>query len=76
MANLIFNPYLEKNQHVCTYEDNVWSIKGRYATAIEKNNKVEWVLQDKKYVLPLRIVSILYTIGIYYTKYKFPDQRR
>ena len=66
MIGLIYDSLLEKNQHICTYEDNIWSIKGRYATAMEKNDKVEWILQDRKYILPLRIVSIvtIHVLGI------------
>jgi hypothetical protein len=56
MSSFIFNHFLEKNQHIYIYEDDVWSIKGRYAMAIEQNDKVEWVFHKKGYVLPLRIV--------------------
>ena len=54
--------WLELNAWIFVYEDGLWNIKGRYSTAIDDEDPVEWSLINGDYVLPISIVSILYSL--------------
>ena len=41
-----------------TYEQNEWTIKGKYATAVEDNEEIIWMKINKEHVLPMWLVSI------------------
>ena len=40
-----------------TYEDDEWTIKGRYAAAIEDDEEICWMKINQGYVLPMWLVS-------------------
>ena len=41
-----------------TYEQNEWTIKGKYETAIEDDEDILWTKINKEYVLPMWLVSV------------------
>ena len=41
-----------------TYEQNEWTIKGKYDTAVEDDEEILWMKINKDYVLPMWLVSI------------------
>jgi len=51
---------LEQNQRVFVYEDNIWSVRGRYEAAIEENEAVDWVVANHQFNLKLLIVCFLH----------------
>lgn len=66
LLNLLFAIYVLKiwlglDARIFTYEDNLWNIKGRYSTAINDEDPIAWSLINGDYVLPISIVSILYS---------------
>ena len=40
-----------------TYEQNEWTIKGKYETAVEDDEDISWMKINKEYVLPMWLVS-------------------
>ena len=42
-----------------TYEQNEWTIKGKYETAVEDDEDILWMKINKEYVLPMWLVSYL-----------------
>ena len=38
------------------YEDNLWSVKGRYEAAIEEDEEIEWSVLNQQFILKLLIV--------------------
>jgi len=42
-----------------TYEQNEWTIKGKYETAVEDDEDISWMKINKEYVLPMWLVSYL-----------------
>ena len=47
---------LEQNQRVFVYEDKLWTVKGRYDTALAENDEVEWSVEKDKFLLRLLVV--------------------
>jgi len=48
--------FLEKNQRVFVYEDNLWAVKGRFEAAIADDDEVEWSILQDQFRLRLLIV--------------------
>lgn len=48
--------FLEQNQRVFVYEDNIWAVKGRYDAAVVDNEEVEWSGLPDQHRLRLLIV--------------------
>jgi hypothetical protein len=48
---------LEQNQHVFVYEDNFWTVQGRYEAAIEEDEDINWAVLDHDFTLKLLVVS-------------------
>jgi len=42
-----------------TYEQNEWTIKGKYDTAVEDDDEIFWMKINKDHVLPMWLVSVL-----------------
>ena len=53
---LFLNMFLEKNQRVFVYEDNLWAVKGRFEAAIADDDEVEWSILQDQFRLRLLIV--------------------
>ena len=47
----------ESNVRIHTYEDDEWTIKGRYAAAIEDDEEICWMKINQGYVLLMWLVS-------------------
>ncbi len=41
-----------------TYEQNEWTIKGKYDTAVEDDEEIIWIKINKEHVLPMWLVSV------------------
>ena len=48
--------FLEKNQRVFIYEDNLWAVKGCFEVALADNDDVEWSTSQNHFFLRLLIV--------------------
>ncbi len=40
------------------YEQNEWTIRGKYETAVENDEDIFWMKINKEHVLPMWLVSI------------------
>jgi hypothetical protein len=40
-----------------TYEQNEWTIKGKYDAAVDDDDEIMWTKINKEYVLPMWLVS-------------------
>ena len=48
------------------YEDNIWSVRGRYEAAVEENEAVDWLVLNHQFNLKLLIVRFsMDFIGIF-----------
>jgi hypothetical protein len=50
--------FLEQNQGVFVFEDELWAIKGRYQSALSSNDDIDWSVLENQFVLHLLIVSV------------------
>jgi Txe/YoeB family toxin of Txe-Axe toxin-antitoxin module len=41
-----------------TYEQNEWTIRGKYETVVEDDEDIFWMKINKEHVLPMWLVSI------------------
>ena len=48
--------FLEQNQRVFVYEDNLWAVKGRFKAALADDDDVEWSTLQNQFCLRLLIV--------------------
>ena len=48
--------FLEQNQRVFVYEDNLWAVEGRYDAAVADNEEVEWSVLPDHHRLRLLVV--------------------
>ena len=48
--------FLEHNQQIFVFEDNLWAVKGRYETAVVDNDDVDWSIVQDQFRLRLLIV--------------------
>ena len=48
--------FSEQNQRVFVYEDNLWTIKGRYEAAMDDDDDVKWSIFQDQFRLRLLIV--------------------
>jgi hypothetical protein len=48
--------FLEQNQRVFVYEDNLWAVKGRFEAALADDDDVEWSTLQNQFRLRLLIV--------------------
>jgi hypothetical protein len=48
--------FLDKNQRVFVYEDNLWAVKGRFEAAMADDEEVEWSVLEDQFYLRLLIV--------------------
>ena len=53
------NHLLESSMRIHTYEQNEWTIKGKYDTAVEDDDEIFWMKINKDHVLPMWLVSVL-----------------
>ncbi len=51
--------FLEQNQRVFVYEDNLWAVKGRYEAVVEENEEVDWSVLNHQFTLKLLLVSFM-----------------
>jgi hypothetical protein len=42
-----------------TYEENEWTLKGKFSTAVEDDEDIQWMKIHQDYVLPMWLVSII-----------------
>ena len=49
---------VDDNQRVFVYEDDMWTIKGRYERALEDNEDAIWTYENGQDILRFMIVSI------------------
>jgi hypothetical protein len=54
-----------------TYEQNEWTIKGKYETAVEDDEDILWMKINKEYVLPMWLVSVPKKISISFLMLRF-----
>ena len=50
---------LDNNQQIFVYEDDDWMVKGRFETAKDDVEPIQWTVQDNKYILPILLVSFI-----------------
>ena len=48
--------FLEQNQRVFVYEDNLWVVKGHFEAALADDDDVEWSTSQNQFCLRLLIV--------------------
>ena len=48
--------FLEQNQRVFVYEDNLWAVNGCYDAAVADNEAVEWSVLPDHHCLRLFVV--------------------
>ena len=48
--------FLEHNQRIFVFEDNLWAVKGHYETAVVDNDDVDWSIVQDQFRLRLLIV--------------------
>jgi len=58
-CNLSAHLFLDQNQRVFVYEDNEWTVKGRYETALEDDEDAIWTYENGGDLLRFLIVSNL-----------------
>ena len=49
--------FVEKNQQVFVFEDELWAIKGHYQSVLSSNDDVDWSVLENQFILCLLIVS-------------------
>jgi hypothetical protein len=49
--------FVEKNQRVFVFEDELWAIKGPYNRALTKDEDIDWDVLENQFILRLLIVS-------------------
>jgi hypothetical protein len=49
--------FLEQNQRVFVYEDNIWAVKGHFEAALADNDEIVWLVFQDQFLLRLLIVS-------------------
>ena len=59
LKTLLLIVVLDHNQWVFVYEDDVWTMKGRYETALEDDKDAVWTYESSQDILRLFIVSNL-----------------
>ena len=59
LKTLLLIVVLDHNQRVFVYEDDVWTMKGRYETALEDDEDAVWTYESSQDILRLFIVSNL-----------------
>ena len=42
-----------------TYEENEWTLKGKFLTAVEDDDDIQWMKIHQDHVLPMWLVSII-----------------
>ena len=47
---------LESGFQIHTYEDEGWITKGKFDTAVEDNEYIQWIVADGEHSLPLFLV--------------------
>ena len=47
-----------------TYEDKGWTMKGKYATAVDDDDEISWMKINQDYVLPMWLVSSIDCVPI------------
>ena len=57
---------LDKNQQVFLYEDDAWTIKGRYETALEDNEDAAWECENEQDLLRFLIVSKISLLVLFF----------
>jgi hypothetical protein len=48
----------ESNMRIHSYEENEWTLNGKYSTAAEDNNDIFWIKINQDHVLPMWLVGI------------------
>lgn len=56
---IYFKIFLGLNPRIFVHEEDLWSMKGRYSTAITDEDPVTWQFIDGGYALPISIVSYI-----------------
>lgn len=59
ITSLLLIVVLDNNQRVFVYEDDVWTVKGRYETALEDDDDAVWTYENGQDILRFFIVSNL-----------------
>ena len=52
--------FLERNQRIFVYEDDLWAVKGWYTTAVENDDNADWKVLDDQFCLKLLIVGVYF----------------
>ena len=58
--------FLDKNQRVFLYEDDAWTIKGHYETALEDNEDAAWECENEQDLLRFLIVSKISLLVLFF----------
>ena len=53
----------EFNQRLYVKDDNVWSVRGRFRTAVQDKELVKWEASEGKLILSLCVVSLFPSIS-------------
>jgi hypothetical protein len=53
---------IESNPQISVYEQGEWIDKGRYTVAVEFDEDVDWIKQEKDYILPVCYVRHFYSL--------------
>ena len=56
---------IDDNHCVFVYEEEMWTIKGRYETALEDNREATWSYENGQDIMHFLVVSIFYGIFIF-----------
>ena len=55
---------IDDNHRVFVYEEEIWTIKGQYETALEDNKEATWSYENGQDIICFLVVSIFYSISI------------
>jgi len=50
--------FIDDNHRVFVYEDEMWTIKGRYETALEDNGEATWTYENGQDIMRFLVVSV------------------
>ena len=62
--------FLDKNQCVFLYEDNAWTVKGHYDTALEDNDDATWEYDHESGQDFLRFLIVSKFLLVFFLKKK------
>ena len=55
--------FVDDNRHVFVYEDDMWTVKGRYEHALENDDEVSWTYENGQDVLRFLLVSFQWYVS-------------